>query len=307
VRGLFDLALLTAVAGAAWTRTPLSDLGAATHALSVGAPMPDLLAHFRTEAPPVLQAELEAILVTPPSQQAGAVEEPAPALQTAITVHLGTDAWSALEADLMATDANVEAVLEIAAVGAESRSRAIRRAHNAGAASPESYASHRRFLSQREQRQADHNVADVLTLASAMDLRWPVDPDARISSGFGPRTHPTLGVQRDHEGIDIAVPEGTPVSAAGDGNAKRGESAVSGRYVTIDHGHGVVSSYCHGSDWAAEHKSQVAQGQTVLVSGNTGRSSGPHLHFGLRIGGRPVDPAPFRGRGEAKLRAPDQG
>ena len=65
-------------------------------------------------------------------------------------------------------------------------------------------------------------------------------------------------------------------------------------YVILDHGHRVRSAYCHGSALHVEPGATVETGALVMESGNTGRSTGPHLHFGLRIAGRPIDPTPFR-------------
>jgi murein DD-endopeptidase MepM/ murein hydrolase activator NlpD len=121
-----------------------------------------------------------------------------------------------------------------------------------------------------------------------------------VSSGFGPRHHPTLKRAKMHEGVDIALPIGTPVHAAGPARVARArEDAVNGRHVILDHGHRVRTAYCHGDALHVSKGDRVEQGEPILDSGNTGRSTGPHLHFGLRIGGRPVDPAPFRARAAA--------
>ena len=179
-------------------------------------------------------------------------------------------------------------------MGVEARSRAIRRATAAGAARPRRYQSHRRFLPDALQRRADTEVAEVLALATVLDLGWPVAPTARITSPFGERVHPVLGTRKRHEGVDIAVPIGTPVHAAGAGRVQRARTGrVSGKYVVIDHGHGVSSNYCHADALHVAAGDQVAAGAHILDSGNTGRSTGPHLHFGLRLHGRAIDPGLF--------------
>lgn len=104
-----------------------------------------------------------------------------------------------------------------------------------------------------------------------------------------------LGIKKLHEGVDIAVPTGTPVHAAGAGTVTRArEDRVNGRYVRIDHGHDVSTAYCHASTLFATEKQHVERGTSILESGRSGRATGPHLHFGLRIRGHAVDPLAFR-------------
>ena len=96
-----------------------------------------------------------------------------------------------------------------------------------------------------------------------------------------------------HEGVDLAVPIGTPVYAATDGTIEKvGPYAGYGNYVRIEHGEGLATAYGHLSRFAPGIKPgvHVAQGQLVAFSGNTGRSTGPHLHFEVLTDGRPVDP-----------------
>ena len=134
-----------------------------------------------------------------------------------------------------------------------------------------------------------------MALATALELGWPVPEDTRVTSAFGWRTHPTLGTRRFHEGVDLAVPEGTSVYATGVGAvARAAEDAVSGLHVVVDHDYGVRSAYCHASALHVEAGEHVEAGDLILASGSTGRSTGPHLHYGLRIGGRPIDPAALR-------------
>jgi murein DD-endopeptidase MepM/ murein hydrolase activator NlpD len=109
------------------------------------------------------------------------------------------------------------------------------------------------------------------------------------------RTHPVLGQEKFHDGVDLAVPVGTPVIAAQGGKvAVVGQSAVSGRYVVIDHGYGVHTSYCHLSSAPIAQGSAIGRSETFALSGNTGRSTGPHLHYGVKIGGKWVDPERFK-------------
>ena len=110
-------------------------------------------------------------------------------------------------------------------------------------------------------------------------------------ASFVPRLFPSR--QFMHEGVDLAVPIGTPVYAATDGTIEKvGPYASYGNYVRIEHGDGLATAYGHLSRFAPGIKPgvHVAQGQLVAFSGNTGRSTGPHLHFEVLTDGRPVDP-----------------
>jgi murein DD-endopeptidase len=295
MKGWAELLLCTAVLAAAWVRTPVGAIARNGVAWVRDAPTEDVLASFRTTVPERLEQSIAIAVATPEL----AAPDPlldrggwTPALRTAVGAHLGADAV----ATLVALDAHDPgAALELHAIGADARERAIRRARSAGVSDAERLSSHARYLSADEARRAEEEVTQVLSLATALDLAWPVDPEARVSSVFGYRTHPTLGTKKLHEGVDIAIPIGTPVHAAGAGRIARArEDRVNGKHVIIDHGHRVRSAYCHGDALHVKKGGRVGRGEHVMDSGNTGRSTGPHLHFGLRIGGRPVDPGPFR-------------
>ncbi|MCR2043917.1 murein hydrolase activator EnvC family protein [Anaerosalibacter massiliensis] len=114
---------------------------------------------------------------------------------------------------------------------------------------------------------------------------WPTS--GPVTSPFGPRWG------RLHTGIDIGVGVGTPVVAAKDGVViltKTGYSGGYGNYIVVDHGGGVSTLYAHNSSLSVGVGTRVRQGQQIAVSGNSGRSTGPHLHFEVRINGRPVNP-----------------
>jgi murein DD-endopeptidase MepM/ murein hydrolase activator NlpD len=126
----------------------------------------------------------------------------------------------------------------------------------------------------------------------SMLMKTPVD-GARITSGFGMRFHPVLGYSRMHKGIDFGVPVGTPVMAAGSGTIKReGLASGYGNFLLIDHANGYSTAYGHLSRFAAglHVGSHVHQGQIVAYSGNTGLTTGPHLHYEIRINGIQVNP-----------------
>jgi hypothetical protein len=134
-----------------------------------------------------------------------------------------------------------------------------------------------------------------LALSTAFQLTWPVPDLTEVSSPFGMRSHPILKGQRLHAGIDLSVPEGTPIIAAGPGVVIRaGETKVNGRFLIIDHGHGVTTAYLHNAKVLVKQGQRVAAGTFVSLSGNTGRSTGPHLHYQLELSRQPVDPLFFR-------------
>lgn len=134
-----------------------------------------------------------------------------------------------------------------------------------------------------------------LSFGTAFSLGWPVPADTRLSSPFGNRVHPTLGVTKLHTGVDLSLPEGSPVRATADGVVLRAsEDPISGRFLVIDHGHGVTTAYCHNSRVLVAEGQPVARGDLVSESGNTGRSTGPHLHYQLELNGHPIDPLFFQ-------------
>ena len=124
--------------------------------------------------------------------------------------------------------------------------------------------------------------------------KWPTD-GTTISSKYGPRNSPTAGASSDHKGIDISVPEGTNVYACEDGEvtiATNSESA--GNYIAISHGNGYVSKYMHNSQLKVKVGDKVKKGDVIALSGNTGISTGAHLHFQIERDENPVDPMTFK-------------
>jgi murein DD-endopeptidase MepM/ murein hydrolase activator NlpD len=121
-------------------------------------------------------------------------------------------------------------------------------------------------------------------------LCWPVS-GRRITSPFGWRVHPILKKTKFHSGIDIAVPSGTPVKAADGGIVLvSGWQGGYGNFVAIDHGKGISTCYGHNSRLLVRVGQRVEKGQQISISGNTGLSTGPHLHFEVRVNGNPVNP-----------------
>ncbi len=134
-----------------------------------------------------------------------------------------------------------------------------------------------------------------LALTTAFGLAWPVPESTRVASPFGYRIHPTLGIRKLHTGVDLSVPQGTQVHVVEEGVVRRAsEDAVNGRVLIIDHGRGVTTAYCHNSELLVKVGQRVKRGELVSLSGNTGRSTGPHLHYQLELSSQPVDPLRFR-------------
>ena len=121
----------------------------------------------------------------------------------------------------------------------------------------------------------------------------PVE-NARLTSPFGYRTNPVSGNYGFHTGVDLAVAENTPVAAAYGGVVTdSGESDVWGKYVLIEHSDGFETYYCHLNDIYAPEGTVLRSGETLGLVGSTGWSTGPHLHFEVRIDGVRVDPEPL--------------
>lgn len=123
---------------------------------------------------------------------------------------------------------------------------------------------------------------------------WPVPGWYNISSRFGPRLHPVFKTWRNHDGIDIPASYGTPIKAAASGKVIiSGWSNGYGNYVVIDHGSGYASIYAHASKLLVSKGQSVARGDTIAKIGSTGWSTGNHLHFGIQLNGKWVNPEPL--------------
>lgn len=148
---------------------------------------------------------------------------------------------------------------------------------------------------QIEENDNDEDDTDNTDDAGSQDvLKWPTD-GTNITSYFGPRAQPIAGASTYHEAVDIGVPEGTNVYACADGvvtTASYSDSA--GNMVVIDHGNGLVSKYFHNKELKVAAGDTVTKGQIIAISGNTGNSTGAHLHFGIYSNGTAVDPLGFK-------------
>ena len=124
--------------------------------------------------------------------------------------------------------------------------------------------------------------------ASAQGFRWPLAVKGTITSYWGDG--------RNHQGIDVGVPTGTSILAVKGGTVvEAGYKSDYGYYVILDHGNGVKTRYAHNKANIVSAGDRVSAGQVIALSGNTGRSTGPHLHFEVIINGQRVNPAPYLG------------
>ncbi len=120
---------------------------------------------------------------------------------------------------------------------------------------------------------------------------WPAPSYTRISDDYGYRNHPILNVQQFHTGVDMAAPGGTPILAAYDGAVVQAAyNSSMGNYVMIDHGSGLYTIYMHAQKLMVSAGDEVSRGEQIATVGTTGRSTGNHLHFSVRLNGSYVSP-----------------
>ncbi len=141
------------------------------------------------------------------------------------------------------------------------------------------------------QRKAAGIAGGVESEGGPGSFSWPVT--GTITSPFGWRSNPFGGSPEFHQGLDIAAPSGTTVTAAAGGTVIMAQwYGGYGNYILIDHGGGYSTGYGHLSAIYVSNGQSVSRGQAIGAVGSTGQSTGPHLHFEVRINGKPVDPAP---------------
>ena len=146
--------------------------------------------------------------------------------------------------------------------------------------------------------------ADQAALAEATRRRydggvfaWPAPSYTRISDDYGYRIHPILKVKQFHSGIDMAAPGGSPILAAYDGRVVSATySSTMGNYIMIDHGDSLYTVYMHASKLYVKRGDEVVRGQKIAAVGSTGRSTGNHLHFSVRLNGNYVNPWDYLGK-----------
>jgi len=126
-------------------------------------------------------------------------------------------------------------------------------------------------------------------IISSFPSQWPAQ--GRVVSGVGMRSSPWTGKEEFHSGLDIANPIGTPVRAPGDAVvASTEETNGKGKTVTLDHGQEITTLYAHLSEVLVNQGEHVKKGQRIALVGNSGKSTGPHLHYEVKVKGIAIDP-----------------
>lgn len=135
-------------------------------------------------------------------------------------------------------------------------------------------------------QEAPAPVSTQASLASEL-----VGERGRVSSSYGTRVDPLHGELAQHRGVDIAAPEGTPIYALRDGVVRSaGERGGYGQAVELDHGQAISTLYAHASELLVKPGEHVTQGQVIARVGESGRATGAHLHFEMRVDGKPIPP-----------------
>ena len=132
-------------------------------------------------------------------------------------------------------------------------------------------------------------LVDQKDLLDRSPYRWPVR--GFVSSNYGPRVDPFTGLQRQHQGVDIVTPKGTPVLAPADGIVTyTALDPTLGYMLVIDHGYGVITRYGHNDAILVREGQRVSRGDQIATVGSSGKSTGPHLHYEIRINDLAVNP-----------------
>ena len=200
----------------------------------------------------------------------------AAAMELRLEIQSRIEEWNLVSADIERSDKEMEQ--EIFRIEEEIRRREEERRRQ------EEEARRRAIEEERRRHEAEHGPFELVA--------WPADGEK--TSGFGPRVHPIFGTVRQHNGIDLGGDTGDRVRAARSGEViLAGERGGFGNTIVIYHGLGYSTLYAHLSRIEVSEGQQVQSGDRIGAIGSTGWSTGPHLHFELRIDGGAVDPTPF--------------
>jgi murein DD-endopeptidase MepM/ murein hydrolase activator NlpD len=211
--------------------------------------------------------------------------------KTRITADEAARALAAGQKDL---EGDVELAIEALWVGPIPVKLAVEQARRSTIEDPLDVESHADFLSPSARRGPLQGALAALAVYRLRTLSWPADARFRVTSGFGDRIHPVTGMRAFHNGTDIGTPTGTPLYSAHKGTVKRASrDSISGNYVILDHGLGLQTTYCHLSDAGVHEGARVKRRDVVGLSGATGRVTGPHLHYILRVREQVVDAEKF--------------
>jgi len=144
-------------------------------------------------------------------------------------------------------------------------------------------------LRRQSQEEVKSLLNDQQSLSGSTPQGWPIK--GWLTSYFGLRDSPYTGRRKLHEGLDIAANTGTPVHVTADGVVARVETSSGyGKTVIVDHGYGYRTLYAHNSKNLVKRGQKVSRGDKIAEVGNTGRSTGPHLHYEILLNGVPIDP-----------------
>ncbi|MCD6024689.1 MAG: Peptidase [Fibrobacteria bacterium] len=137
-------------------------------------------------------------------------------------------------------------------------------------------------------------------MAANLPTIYPVSPEALVTRTFGPTPDPFTGRRNLHPGVDFSLPPGSPVLAAGGGTATTGNEPLWGYYVRVRHTENAETFYAHLQAVAVPNGSRVARGEVIGWLGQSGATTGPHLHFEMRLWGDRVDPLPYLASGDKR-------
>ena len=200
----------------------------------------------------------------------------AEAMELRLEIQSRIDEWELVSAEIELSDKEMEQ--EIFRIEEEIRRREEERRRQ------EEEARRRAIEEERRRHEAEHGPFELVA--------WPADGEK--TSGFGPRVHPIFGTVRQHNGIDLGGDTGDRVRAARSGEViLAGERGGFGNTIVIYHGLGYSTLYGHLSRIEVSEGQNVQSGDRIGAIGSTGWSTGPHLHFELRIDGKAVDPTPY--------------
>jgi murein DD-endopeptidase MepM/ murein hydrolase activator NlpD len=210
-----------------------------------------------------------------------------------------------MQAHMLRLDGLGERLAKVAGLKPQELPSATANTGRGGSATPSTPLSLDQFTSKLSELQKNIDVkVDQMTVLEALLVEGsaqrkflptlPPVENVNFTSNFGYRIDPFTGQQSFHEGIDFAVEAGTPINAAASGKVITSEvHPAYGKTIEIDHGNGIVTRYAHASELLANEGDLVVRGQRIARVGSTGRSTGPHLHFEVRLNGAPQNPARF--------------
>jgi len=200
----------------------------------------------------------------------------AAAMELRLEIQSRIEEWNLVSAEIVQSDKEMEQ--EIFRIEEEIRRREEERRRQ------EEEARRRAIEEERRRHEAEHGPFELVA--------WPADGEK--TSGFGPRVHPIFGTVRQHNGIDLGGDTGDRVRAARSGEViLAGQRGGFGNTIVIYHGLGYSTLYAHLSRIEVSEGQNVQSGDRIGAIGSTGWSTGPHLHFELRIDGKAVDPTPY--------------